>query len=395
MGLVALAIVGVIVYSFMPNPQSVDVAVVKRGRIEQTVDEDGRTRIKERYLVAAPLGGLMQRIAHKPGDPVFAGKTIITQIEPTEPTLLDARAKAEAKARVLSAEASIKQAESKVDFAKVAYKLAQVELERNRVLLRSNSIARELFDSAEHKERMLREELRVAESAALVAQHEKTVAEAALLRTEPRKSGEPPRESFPVVSPITGKVLRVFQESSIVATTGMKLIEVGDPTDLEIEIDVLSRDGARIKPGAMVYLEHWGGEKYLEGRVRLVEPSAFLKISALGVEEQRVNVIVDLIGPVELRETLGDAFRVEARIVVGASDNALIVPAGALFRHGTEWAVFVVQGGKAVLRTVKVGRNNGLEAEIVEGLGEGDRVVLHPGDRIQNGVAVQPRSAGP
>jgi HlyD family secretion protein len=293
---IGLAIVGVIVYAFLPKPVPVDVAAVKRGRIEQTVDEDGRTRIKERYVVSAPLSGLMQRIERKPGDAVYANKTLITQIEPTEPALLDPRAKAEARARVLSAEGSIKQAEAKI------------ALRNRRTIWPDRSRTNRSCEIQQHRPGSVRrsgtgadvpEELRIAESALIVAQHEKAVAEAALIRTEPRKSGEPNRESFPIVSPISGKVLRVFQESAVVATMGMKLIEIGDPSDLEVEIDVLSRDGARIKPGALVYLEHWGGEKPLKGSVRLVEPSAFLKISALGVEEQRVNVIVDLVDPVE------------------------------------------------------------------------------------------------
>jgi HlyD family secretion protein len=389
--LFALALVGVIVYAFLPQPQAVDVAVVKRGRIEQTVDEDGRTRIRERYIVSAPLQGQMRRICLKPGDPVTAGETVLTQIEPTEPSLLDPRAKAEAKARVQSAEASIKQAESKISFAREAHKLAKLDLERNAKLLKDKNIAREIFDIAEHKERMFRDELRIAESALLVAQHERTIAEAALLRTEPLKSSNGSREGFPVVSPKSGKVLRVFQESATIATPGLKLLEIGDPADLEIEIDVLSRDGARILPGAKVHLEHWGGAKPLEGSVRLVEPSAFLKISALGVEEQRVNVIVDLDDPPDKRKTLGDAFRVEARIVVAVSDNVVTVPAGALFRYGAEWSVFIIRDGKAQLRAVKVGLNNGIDAEIVDGLAENDQVVLHPGDRVRDGVTVQAR----
>jgi HlyD family secretion protein len=389
--LFGLAIVGLIVYAFWPKPLAVDVAEVRRGRIEQTVDEDGRTRIMDRYIVSAPLGGLMKRIDLKPGHTVYAGETILTYIEPTEPSLLDPRAKAEAKARVLATEASIQTAEARIGFAREAAKLAKIELDRNAQLLKTNSVAREAFENAEHKERMARQELRIAESGLQLAHHEKSVAEAALIRTEPRKSSDPQRESFPVISPISGKVLRVFQESAVVATSGMKLIEIGDPTNLEVEIDVLSRDGARIQPGAKVYLEHWGGDKPLEGNVRLVEPSAFLKISALGVEEQRVNVIVDFKDPPKNRESLGDAFRVEARIVIGVSDNVLTVPVGALFRHNGEWAVFVIQNGKTTLRPVKVGRNNGIDAEILEGLEEKDRVVLHPGDRVRDGVAVTPR----
>jgi HlyD family secretion protein len=185
-----------------------------------------------------------------------------------------------------------------------------------------------------------------------------------------------------------GRVLRVLQQSSIVVTPGQQLLEVGDPADLEVEVDLLSSDAVKVAPGAKVFLEHWGGDEPLRGRVRLVEPAGFLKRSALGVEEQRVNVIIDLVDPPQKHATLGDAFRVEARIVVWEADGVLKVPAGALFRQGEDWAVFAVEDGRARLRRLQTGRSNGLETEIREGLAEGEKVILHPGDRIRSGTRV-------
>lgn len=197
--------------------------------------------------------------------------------------------------------------------------------------------------------------------------------------------------TFPIRSPIDGRVLRVFQESSAIVAPGAALLELGDPTDLEVEIDVLSRDAVKIVPGALVYLEHWGGDRVLEGRVRLVEPSAFTKISTLGVEEQRVNIIVDLVDPPQDRTELADGFRVEARIVIDKADDVLKVPTSALFRVGEKWAVFHAVEGKAVEQEVKVGLQNGLEAEICGGLQEGDQVIVHPGDDVVGGSAIRRR----
>jgi HlyD family secretion protein len=239
---------------------------------------------------------------------------------------------------------------------------------------------------------MAREEERSAQFAVQVAEYEVEQARAALLQVQPPPPGSSARVTrFEVRSPIDGRVLHVFQESEAVVPAGTRLLELGEPADLEVEIDVLSRDAVRIAPSAKVLLEHWGGDAPLVARVRLIEPAAFLKVSALGIEEQRVYVIADLVDPPAKRARLGDAYRVEARIVLWESDDVLKVPAGALFRRGDGWAVFAVVDGRAELRPVQVGHNNGLEAEVLGGLAEGAAVVLHPSDRIQDGVAVAPR----
>jgi HlyD family secretion protein len=386
-----LALGAGLVYAFMPRPVPVDVAPVTRGALQVTVNEDGRTRIKERYIVSAPLGGRLHRVELHPGDVVEAGKTLLTAIEPTDPELLDPRARAQAEARVRATETSRQQAIPLLERARTAWEFAQTDLERAKRLYQEKTLSHQELDNAEQKERTTAEELKAAQFAVQIADYELELARAALLRAQPGGSKGSDSWQFPIVSPITGRVLRVFQESSTVVPTGARLIELGDPGVLEVEIDVLSADAVKIKPGAKVLLEHWGGDAPLPGRVRVVEPSGFLKISALGVEEQRVNVIVDFTEPFEKRAALGDAYRVEARIVIWESGEVLKVPVGALFREGDDWAVFVVAEGRAKLQPVIVGQRNDLEAEIKQNLAAGSRVIVHPSDKVQNGGSVKVR----
>jgi HlyD family secretion protein len=248
------------------------------------------------------------------------------------------------------------------------------------------------FESAENKERMTQEDIKAAQFAMQIADFELDQARAVLRRTHDQRSTDDfDSWRFDILAPIDGRVLRVFEESSVIVTPGQHLLEVGDPTDLEVEVDVLSGDAVKIAPGAKVFLEHWGGDAPLLAQVRLVEPSGFMKKSALGVEEQRVNVIIDFLDPPAKRGRLGDAYRVEARIVIWSADDVLQAPAGALFRSGDDWAIFVIEDGRARLRRVQVGRGNALETEITAGLGEGAAVILHPGDKIQDGTRVAAR----
>lgn len=389
--LLALSAVAGLVYAFIPGPVAVDIAVVTRGPMRVTVDEDGRTRIKERYVITAPLAGHMQRVELHPGDAVLPGKTVLTSLLPNDPALLDARALAEAQARLRAAQAGVQQAEATQLRTKEAYELAKHVFDRAKNLVLTEAMAKENFEQAEHLERIAAEELRASVFRLKVAQFEQEQARAALNRSQTTQSEKQKLESFEILSPIQGRLLRVFQESAGSVTPGARLMEVGDPTDLEVEIDVLSSDAARIKPGAKVFLEHWGGPEALQGRVRLVEPSGFLKLSALGVEEQRVNVIVDFLDPPEKRAMLGDAFRVDARIGIWEAENVLKIPTGALFRSQGAWAVFQVVNHRAMLTKVKLGKQNALEAEVLEGLQPEDSVVLHPSDRIKEGVAVKQR----
>lgn len=377
-------------YSFWPRPIEVDVAEATRGPLRVTVDEDGKTRIKERYVVSAPLAGRLQRIALRAGAEVKFGDALAV-IEPGDPTLLDDRARSQAEARVKAAEATRKQAVPKLEHARVAHDLAVKELQRVHRMRIGQAISSQEVESAQYKERMAQEEVKTAQFALQIADFELDLARAALTRTRPRSPGDTDNWRFEIRAPVSGRVLRVFQESSAIVAPGQQLLEVGDPRDLEVEVDVLSSDAVKIAPGAKVILDHWGGESPLRGQVRLVEPSGFMKRSALGVEEQRVNVIIDFLDPFEKRRRLGDGYRVEARIVIWSAGEALKVPSGSLFRRGDDWAVFTLEDGRARLRRVQVGRSNALETEITDGLEEGSVVILHPGDKIQPGRRVAPR----
>lgn len=399
------AVAGAIAYGMWPAPVEADLAKVVRGSIRETVDQDGKTRLRERYIVSAPLAGRLLRIELDPGDKVDAGETLVASIEPRDPELLDARSLLQAEANVKAAEAKLARTTPMLEEATASLEYAEADFRRIEQLRNSGSgsVTQNELENKEMLRRTRAALVRSAQHAQEIAQFELDQAKAALLRSRPQEespgNGEKPAPypdqsaqwHFKIPAPINGRVLRVFQESSGVVAAGTQLLEIGDPRDLEIEIDVLSRDAVKIKPGAPVLLEEWGGDKPLRGEVRLVEPSGFTKISTLGVEEQRVNVIVDLVDPPQLRESLGDGFRVEARIVIAEADDVLKAPSNALFRVGGEWAVFRVENGVARQQLVKLGLENGLEAEVVEGLAEGDEVVSHPGDNVVDGTRVRAR----
>jgi HlyD family secretion protein len=401
------AVAGAIILGLRPAAVEADLAKVVRGEIRETVDQDGKTRLRERYTLSAPLAGRLLRIELDPGDEVTAGETLVASIEPRDPELLDARAVLQAEANVKAAEARLERTTPLLDEAAANLEFAEADLNRAQQARRQspNSVTTNELENKEMLRRSRAALVRAAEHAHEVAKFELAQAQAALLRSRPTDAGETdgngdepapypqqaPQPHFEIQAPINGRVLRVFRESSGVVQAGEPLLEIGDPLDLEVEIDVLSRDAVKVKPGAPVLLEEWGGDRALNGEVRLVEPSGFTKISTLGVEEQRVNVIVDLVDPPQKRETLGDGFRVEARIVIAEADDVLKVPTSALFRVGDEWAVFRVEEGVARQRTVKLGLENGLEAEVQEGLAEGDEVVTHPGDNVVDGRAVKAR----
>jgi HlyD family secretion protein len=388
LSVLAVLAVGLLVWSFVPKPVEVDLTRVTRGGLRVSVDHEGKTRVRERYVVASPLGGRLVRIVLKPGERVTAGKSLLAQIEPADPTLLNLRERSQALARVDAAESALKRAKAEVDRLAALAEQAARDLDRE-LKLRARDVASvESLVAARARERAAAAARRAAEFATNVAAFELELAQSALVHTRIASPGETPSFRFEIPSPIDGVVLRVFQESATVVAPGAPLLEVGDPTDLECEVDVLSTDAVGIVPGQLVVFERWGGAGELRGRVRVREPAAYTKISALGVEEQRVNIIIDLTDLPEARPTLGDAYRVEARIITWEGRDLIKVPTGALFRRAGEWAVFRVEDGQARIRTVKVGHANGLETEILEGLREGDPLVLHPSDKVADGVAV-------
>lgn len=388
----AVALIGALAVAFMPRPVLVDVVRAERGPLRVTVDEDGRTRIRERYVVSAPLSGQLCRIELEPGDCVVAGRTLIATLSPTAPELIDARMREQLEARVRAAEIQVQSAGARSARAEATHELAGVELTRATQLAGQGASSRQELDRAREFARAAAEDLKAADYAKQIAGFELDQARAALsLSATPFRPGDREWE-MRIVAPVGGRVLRVFQEDAAVVSPTTRLVELGDPADLEVEVDVLSSDAVQIRPGARVFFEHWGGDAPLEGRVRVVEPAGFLKISALGVEEQRVNVIIDFTTPAQRRIALGDAYRVEARIVVWEADNVLKVPVGALFRSEGEWAVFTLIAGRARLIRVSIGHSNGRETEILGGLSRGESVVVHPSDKVADRVRISPRT---
>jgi len=395
-GFVLIAgVVALVVVAAMPKPVVCDLARVARGTLRVTVDEDGRTRVKDRYVVSAPIAGNLARIELAPGDRVTAGQILARIL----PMALDERSRAQAEAQLAAARASASQAVATVARAQTAAALARTEASRLQGLRERSIVSTQEAERVSFEARGRREELASARFGARVAAHQVEMAMAALGQQEPVKRGRGRRgrhpapaqrrsEEMQLTAPIDGAVLRVVQESEGVIQPGTPLVEVGDASALEIVADVLTADAVRIRPGAHVSIERWGGPTALRARVRTVEPSAFTRMSALGIEEQRVNVVIDLDDPQELWRALGDGYRVEVRIIVSQEDHVLIVPESAVFRRGSGWAAYKVVGGKARLVRVRIGQRSGLDVEILAGLREGDRVIVHPSDRVENGVAI-------
>ncbi|MDA8527495.1 efflux RND transporter periplasmic adaptor subunit [Opitutaceae bacterium] len=381
-------LVALIVAGMWPAALPVETAKVTRGDLIATVNEEGVTQVRHRYIVSSPAAGQLRRIDLKPGATVIAGETVLAVLEPAGGDILDRRSRAQAEARVRATRSQVDQAEAQRARAAAALNLAQSKATRQRSLAKQQLVSQQSLDIAINQEATAAQEDRASTFALQVARYELEQAQAVLDRGD--ASGDTADALMEIKSPVSGRVLRVMQESSRVVTSGMPILEVGDSTDLEVRVEVLSRDGVAIEPGARVWLEQWGGDFDLEARVRWVEPAAFTKVSALGVEEQRVNVLADLTTPPDQRANLGDGYRVEARIEKARRDNVIQVPAGALFQDEQTWSTFVLNGTTVEKRTVQPGLSNGLQTEILAGLESNDTVVLYPGDRIEDGSRVAP-----
>ena len=368
----------------MPQPILVETAEVATSRFQDTIEEDGRTRVQHRYLVSAPLSGRVQRLALEAGDVVQTGQMLTTITPPVSP-LLDPRVRMELEAQVGAAEAAVEETESLHEQAKVLLAQASAELERTKQLAQRNVAAAAQLEREEFLFRSAERHAYAAERRWHAATHVLEQARAALKSTDNSEAGE----SFPVSSPINGRVLRVIQESESVVSQATPLVELGDPGDLEIAVDILTTDAARIREGDNVIVERWGGSTDLQGAVRRVEPSGFTKVSALGVEEQRVWVIVDIISPRETWTSLGDGYRVEVKIVVDETDQATVVPIGALFRRGDAWNVFVVEEGRVHLREIQVARLSVPVAAIAQGVRPGEVLVVYPPAALADGSKVR------
>ena len=373
-----------------PSAAPVDVAPATRGTLRVTVDEEGETRVRHRFVVSSPVAGQVLRIELEPGDPVRRGQTVLATLMPAAPIPLDARSRAEAEAGVAAARATLGGARAERERARAALALAESERQRNRELANQRIVSRQVLEARETEARASAEALRAAEFAVATAEQQLEMARA---RLGPAAGGALAGRAITLHSPIDGVVFKRLRESEAVVAAGVPLLEIGDPRGMEIVSDLLSTDAVKVAPGAAVWLEQWGGDHPIRARVRRVEPSGFMKISALGVEEQRVNVVMDFEDPLDAWSALGDGYRVEVRIVVWEGDGVLKVPTSSLFRRGEDWAVFAVDGGRARFRKLDVGRRNGAEAQVLSGLREGEPVVLHPSDSLRDRSRVKRRAS--
>lgn len=396
-----------VVRAFRPVPLLVELGEVRRDALSVTVDDDGHTRVRERYTISAPIGGRLVRTVLDPGDVVVADETVVAEFERVPPALLDARARSEAEARVKRAEAALAEAQAQREQAAADLGFAEAQLARARELRDASVRSQEELERAELEQQRAYQGVRAATFAQQVAEFELELARASLIEPEGADLVDPerlaPDGAAPAAgrlllrSPIDGRVLRVFEESARTMSVGTPILEVGNTEALEIVAEYLSQDAVKVEPGMPVRVEGWGGEApggeehVLHGRVRVVEPGGFTKVSALGVEEQRVRLVVDPLGDEETWARLGDGYHVELRIEVWAGTDLLLVPAGALFRERGEWHVYVADGGRARLRAVELGRRTGLDAQVLDGLAEGDEVVLYPSEAVADGVLLEAR----
>lgn len=386
--LAAIALLALFTWAFMPEPVPVQVAEVTRGHFQQIVEEDGKTRVRERYVVSAPVTGKLQRITLKAGDAVKQDQ-VVALVLPSPPALLDVRSERELTERVGAAEAQKERTAAEVARAMATLEKSRADLNRATKLAAGRFISPAQLDQSELEVKISTRELQAAQHADHAAAHEIAVARAALKQFHCDEDCESPdKRHWQVRAPISGRVLKVTQENEAEVTAGAPLLEIGDPADLEVVVDVLSTDAVDIHPGADVEMKGWDQSTPLKGRVRLVEPSAFTKLSALGVEEQRVNVIIDFTSPVQQWKNLGDGYRVDAKIIVFSRENTVKIPVSALFRRDNQWAVYVVANGRAHEHPIQLARRGGLEAMIESGLQPGEKVIVYPGDLVKDGVKV-------
>lgn len=381
------AATGLIAWAFMPAPVRVDTARVVRGTFQRTIDEDGKTRVRHRFTVSSPLAGTLQRITFKEGDRVEAGE-VLANIVAANPALLDARTERELGARLEAADAEVLSAAANIGRAQAAVDLARADAVRIGNLAAKGFVTAAERDNATLLLAAREKELEAAREARHAASHALDAARAALTHAMSSARGGTAKP-WPVKAPAAGVVLRVLQESERGVLSGTPLLELGDPADLEVIVDVLSSDAVSIETGNRVQFEHWGEDGAAEGRVRRVEPSAFTKISALGVEEQRVNVLIDPISGSERWRSVGDGYRVDARIIVDERKDVLTIPVSALFREGSQWMTFVARDGRARKQSVVLEARGSQDALVGRGLREGELVVVYPASNLSDGSRIE------
>lgn len=393
---VSVLIIGALSFAFWPRPTMVDLGTVARGAMRLTINEEGRTRVREAYVVSTPVAGQLQRVSVQPGDPVEKGKTVVAHMHPTNPAALDVRTREQALAAVSAAEAALRVARADRNAAIATLDLAQTELKRSEQLFERGLLSDAALDQARQNARVMQARADTSEAAIAMREAEIINAQAQLIGFDDRQLGatiEPGSTDIPLYAPSDGVILRVIQQSETSLPAGAPIMEIGDVTgDLEVVVALLSRDAVQVKAGDQVIIADWGGSTDLAGRVARVDPFGVTQFSALGVEEQRVNAVIDFEPSLTGETGLGHGFRVETRIIIWQARDTLIVPASALFRAQQDWAVFVALDGRAVLRQLTVGPNNGVEAQVLDGLAEGERVILYPSSGLKEGARIAERT---
>ncbi len=399
----ALLLVVAFAYAFWPRPMQIDSAEVRRSDMIVTIDEEARTRVRDTYVVSAPISGRLLRVEVTSGDLVEGGRSVIARMLPTNVPALDVRSLEQARTAVAAAEAALQAARAELQKAIAQKEFADVDLERKRKLQERGAGSAAAFDEAEQVYRSAQASLDIAK--ATIAMREAELANARAQMMTFKASKTPPgfeapsqlgmgesEKTIPITAPISGRILRLIQESETTVTAGTPILEIGDiSNDLEVVAELLSTDAVKVEANDRVLIRKWGGETTLHGVVERVEPWGFTKVSALGVEEQRVRTIVRFTDPPETRRMLGHGFRVETQIVIWEAKDIFVVPSSAIFRQGDAWGAFVVTNGRASATSVKIGQNNGTIAEVLEGLDVGARVVLYPSPSLTNGQTVVER----
>ena len=382
-------LIAAIVYGLMPGPVPVDVAKVTRGSLRVTIEEEGKTRVMDRFVISAPVAGFARRIRLDVGDFVVRGQTLV-DLEPQRSKILDLRSRAKAEICIAAARAALSAAQEKAHADKADADYAIVELKRIKQLYKADCVSQDRMNRADTEAVRTSANFRSAKFASEVASFELQAAHTALQYSAAEETLNRAR-MIAIQSPVNGRVLNIHRQSEGAINEGQTLIEIGDPNTLEVEIDVLSADAVRIKPETRVVFERWGGDASIQGKVRIVEPVGFTRISALGVEEQRVLVIADITSPPDIRKQLGDGYRVEASFILWEGKDILQIPASALFRYEDDWAVFVLENKRARRRPVQIGHRSDLTVEIVSGLTRGEAVITYPDDSIEDDVRVHVR----
>jgi HlyD family secretion protein len=392
-----LMVAGALAAAFWPRPLMVDLGEVTRGPMMVTVDEEGRTRVSEAYIVSTPVAGRLQRVEVDPGDTVVRGETVVAHMRPINPAALDARTREQALAGVQAAEAAVRLARADLNAGMANRDLADSEMRRAERLAESGTSSEAALDRARQNFRVAEAGIETAEAAISMRQAELANAQAQLIGFDDKglaaAIGGIGNDDIPLHAPADGRILRIMQQSETTLPAGAAIMEIGDVHgDLEVVVELISSDAVKVEPGDRVIIDDWGGAESLQGEVRRIDPFGITKFSALGVEEQRVPVTVALTGKPEERRTLGHGYRVEARIVVWREEDVLRVPSSALFRTGDDWSVFLARDGVAALRIVRIGRNNGIVAEALQGLEPTDSVVLYPSTAVTDGASIARRA---